>query len=94
MLNITKNEEEGLVVDEDVLRIFVRVIKSLRGPKLLQRGPSTSNKDTENDDVEEEREEKKDKGGPSFRSDRRIIRLTIAKYWTDQIISKYRATRK
>lgn len=95
MLNLTKNEKGGLVVDEDVLRVFVRSIKSLQGPKLLQRGPSTSNKNKENDEVEEQQqEESKPKGGPSFRSDRRIIRLVIAKYWTDQIISKYRASRK
>jgi len=83
-------------VNEEVLTIFVNTMKSLGGPKLLHRGPSTtqhSGCDEEEggaDDVAGKSEKDDGKNGPSFRSDRRIARLVIARYWSDQIISKYK----
>lgn len=92
MLCIVKDDTE---IDEDLLLMFVSVMKTLGGPKLLQRGPSSSNKEDNDggggadDPIQEE---SKAGSGPSFRSDRRIARLIIARYWADQIISKYKAS--
>mmetsp|Transcript_4541 Transcript_4541/g.6659 ORF Transcript_4541/g.6659 Transcript_4541/m.6659 type:complete len:286 (-) Transcript_4541:67-924(-) len=90
MLGIVRNDAE---IDEDTLFTFVSVMKTLGGPKLLQRGPKSSNRDEEDGGADEPmREVMNEGGGPSFRSDRRITRLIIARYWADQIISKYKAS--
>ncbi len=97
MLGMVKDDAE---IDEEVLLMFCSVMKTLGGPKLLQRGPSSTNR---GDDGEEDggdgggadepiKEDSKEGSGPSFRSDRRIARLIIARYWADQIISKYKAS--
>jgi hypothetical protein len=93
------NDNDDGIVNEEVLQVFVNTMKSLGGPKLLHRGPSTTqhNDDDENNDNDNEGgaddadkgEKDEGKSGPSFRSDRRIARLVIARYWSDQIISKY-----
>jgi hypothetical protein len=93
MLGMTKNKVEGdkkeIIIDDEALRMFVAVVRSLGGPKLLHRGPSTS-EDAENEGTDNAwKDDTKNKGGPSFRSDRRITRLVIARYWADQLISKY-----
>jgi hypothetical protein len=74
------------------LRMFISVMRSLGGPKLLHRRPRSLNiEHAETGEADESgNEDTKAKGGPSFRSDRRIIRLVIARYWADQIISKYK----
>ena len=81
------------IIDQDALYKFVRLMKSLGGPKLLQKGhslSSTSNKANDSDDDDIDVKDRKPSNGPSFSSDRRIVRLVIAKYWADQIISKYK----
>jgi len=97
--------EEGMkamtmVVNEEVLDVFVRVFVDLGGPKLLHRNPpSAAAAATQEggEDQEEEEEGGADDGDDqavkeaSFRSDRRIVRLMIARYWADQLISKYDA---
>jgi hypothetical protein len=94
-----KRETQDQQVDEEVLTIFINTMKSLGGPKLLHRGPSTSTQHSGCDEGEGEggADDAAGKGeiddgkkGPSFRSDRRIARLVIARYWSDQIISKYK----
>eukprot|EP00555_Chaetoceros_dichaeta_P007188 CAMPEP_0198264746 /NCGR_PEP_ID=MMETSP1447-20131203/17236_1 /TAXON_ID=420782 /ORGANISM="Chaetoceros dichaeta, Strain CCMP1751" /LENGTH=115 /DNA_ID=CAMNT_0043953809 /DNA_START=1 /DNA_END=348 /DNA_ORIENTATION=+ len=83
-------------MNEDVLDVFVKMFVDLGGPKLLQRGPST----TVSADDQGEEEGGADDGDDhiakeaSFRSDRRIARLMIARYWADQLISKYKAVIK
>jgi len=103
--NDVKNEEEKLEINQDVLDVFLASMKSLIGPKLLERGPSTSKSGKNGNDEDEggaddaDAEEmivekgSKKKKGPSFRSDRRIVRLIILRHWADQIIRKYRETR-
>eukprot|EP01083_Nonionella_stella_P220864 789733_1 len=104
MLKIAKKSssaEEGggdvIEVDNEVLSMFVSVMKSLGGPKLLHRAPSLStSEDPESKDGADDtwKVDTKGKKGPSFRSDPRIARLIIARYWADQIISKYRISCK
>lgn len=92
-------------LDEDVLDVFADLMLSMGGPKLLHRAPKKSESmssggdgsDGEGGDDDEggaddaEGEAAPGQTGPSFRSDRRMVRLLIARYWADQIISKYRA---
>ena len=108
MLNIAKKSKEKpeeLEIDEEVLKMFVEVMKGLGGPKLLHRGPSTTKKTTDEEgknDVSDEKEEdapvgieeEEDVAQPSFRSDRRLARLVVARYWADQLISKYNSCTK
>lgn len=73
-------------LDEKVFDAWIRRMKSLGGPKLLERGPSSSTTTTTNEG---------DVDGPqpasttSFQSDRRIVRLMIAKYWANLLQKKY-----
>jgi len=64
--------------------------KSLGGPKLLERNAKKSadyDSDNEDDDGKEKEEENNgvDPDVPSFRSDRRIIRLLIARCFADAL---------
>jgi hypothetical protein len=96
------SDNNEIEIDELILSTFVKVMKSLGGPKLLHRGPSSSPGEYGENGIGEygeigetdEVEETKGKGGPSFRSDRRIARLVIAKYWADQIMSRYKTSCK
>mmetsp|Transcript_726 Transcript_726/g.2142 ORF Transcript_726/g.2142 Transcript_726/m.2142 type:complete len:358 (-) Transcript_726:86-1159(-) len=72
-----------------------------RAPKKKKEKPASdggSNDEQGGDDDEDEGGADDAEGetvpgqdGPSFRSDRRIVRLLIARYWADQIIGKYQA---
>eukprot|EP00568_Trieres_chinensis_P005816 CAMPEP_0183293254 /NCGR_PEP_ID=MMETSP0160_2-20130417/2009_1 /TAXON_ID=2839 ORGANISM="Odontella Sinensis, Strain Grunow 1884" /NCGR_SAMPLE_ID=MMETSP0160_2 /ASSEMBLY_ACC=CAM_ASM_000250 /LENGTH=306 /DNA_ID=CAMNT_0025454341 /DNA_START=106 /DNA_END=1026 /DNA_ORIENTATION=- len=90
-------------LNEEVLDVLVNTIKSLGGPKLLHRAPKKvvsnagSDEDDEEggaDDAEAESETVPGQAGPSFRSDRRVVRLLIARYWADQLMAKYEAAKK
>ena len=63
-------------------------MKTLGGPTLLERGKSTSNKDDDNDDPDGPALESKS-ATPSFASDRRIIRLVIARIFADLLQAKF-----
>jgi hypothetical protein len=101
--------------NEENLNIWLEQMKSLGGPKLLERGPSTATSrcraatdENENDDgdVDGAEEHGGDTDGPistaqqqqqqqsktSFQSDRRILRLLIARYWADVFQQKYLAS--
>jgi hypothetical protein len=69
---------DGDVICESVLMSFLQRMVSLAGPTLLQRSNSNNSggKYRSND--------------PSFGSDRRVIRLIIARYWADKLIERYR----
>lgn len=100
-------ETRKYIWDEEILDVFADLMQSLGGPKLLHRAPKksvsmSSDGDGGSDDDGEggddeggaddaEGETLPGQTGPSFRSDRRIVRLLIARYWADQIIGKYRA---
>lgn len=96
ILDITNgSSNENMKVNQEILVMFINMMKSLGGKILLQRGPSSTitiaHEDEEVDvDADERVNEAKNGNGPSFRSDRRIARLLIARYWADTIISKYR----
>ena len=97
VVEIANEVEDGtLEMNNDVLRVFTSTVKSLGASKLLHRGPSTSKPgDAEAGGADDtDRENENGKAGPSFRSDRRIARLLIARHWADQIISKYRESIK
>lgn len=68
-------------VQADVLESWLLRMRTLGGPKLLERG--SKNPD---DDVEEP-----ERGAfkSSFQSDRRIIRLLIARYWADVLMKRF-----
>mmetsp|Transcript_15097 Transcript_15097/g.20561 ORF Transcript_15097/g.20561 Transcript_15097/m.20561 type:complete len:313 (-) Transcript_15097:286-1224(-) len=91
-------------INQPVLKMFVDlVVQLLAGPKLLHRGPPKPKPAEQHDSEDEDDDEDgaasggemvKGQKGPSFRSDRRIIRLLIARYWADQIIEKFRSQQK
>ena len=70
-------------IDEEALQVLLNRIQSLGGPKLLERGESKSEEGGADDGVQEGRK------GPSFRSDRRIVRLIVARHWADALRNKY-----
>jgi hypothetical protein len=81
-------------VNEEVLQTWFRQMQSLGGPKLLERG---SRSRTEDDDDDNDGEEGDADGpaaasasaGSSFQSDRRLLRLLIARYWADIFQKRY-----
>ena len=58
--------------------------KALGGPKLLDRKERSSIEDEE-EEGESEEEKKETASKPSFRSDRRIVRLLIARHFADTL---------
>ena len=92
LLRLQINENYGTMNDE-VLQVLLQRIQSLGGPKLLDRGPSKENDDDDNNDADgTDKQQQSSSDGPSFQSDRRIIRLIIARYWADLLMSKYLET--
>lgn len=90
---IKVSNAEGELI-HDVLQIWFDRMESLGGPKLLDRGVSQTQSDNDDDDdesggVDDGKVRDTGKTGPSFRSDRRIVRLLIARYWADSLIQKY-----
>jgi hypothetical protein len=94
------NDENHHHTDQDVLQIWINRMKSLRGPKLLSRHSSRANPNDQEDDGDDVDGPPNINGsknlisstGPGFQSDRRMIRLIIARYWADLLIQKYCAT--
>mmetsp|Transcript_19176 Transcript_19176/g.27302 ORF Transcript_19176/g.27302 Transcript_19176/m.27302 type:complete len:304 (-) Transcript_19176:1177-2088(-) len=89
-------------IKDVVVEAFVQYMVRLGGPKLLMRRhrPASDDSDSDrgddnNDDdvggkgVASSQATASAKEGPSFRSDRRIVRLLIGRYWADRIINKY-----
>lgn len=87
---IIEDSEEEWKVDEKTLGIFLKRMISLAGPTLLARAANVANDDDKNDDgAEQDSDSTSNK--PSFRSDRRVARLMIARCWADRLIEKYRS---
>ena len=59
-------------------------MKSLGGPKLLEKGKSSSDREDEEEDPDVAVTVLS-----SFQSDRRVVRLLIARYWADLLMKKY-----
>lgn len=85
-------------IKEDVVEAFLHYMVKLGGPKLLARAPpprrdadcsSSSFHEGGDEDAAAATESSSNQAGPSFRSDRRIIRLLIGRFWADRIISQY-----
>ena len=105
-----KNEETRTfdTMNVDALDALVATVESLGGPKLLHRAPKKTKPIEKTGDSDEGDDSDDDEGGaddadeapvpgqtgPSFRSDRRIVRLLIARYWADQIIQKCSTLKK
>ncbi|KAL7504351.1 hypothetical protein ACHAXN_002027 [Cyclotella atomus] len=75
---VNKSGDE-YVIHESVLMNFLQRMVSLAGPTLLQCSISSTSD-----------EKCSSSNDPSFRSDRRVIRLIIARYWADKLIQRYR----
>ena len=98
----TQHEGDNWKVNEEVLDMFLQRMVSLAGPTLLARAAKTSHEDDDDDDNgsgsdkdgSEEVADKNEPNIPSFRSDRRVIRLFIARYWADRLIEKYNEVQK
>lgn len=104
----TMNSANNLIISDDVFRVFLDMMVSLGGQKLLARRPKkTSNTDKNevedvddvNDDLvqdgsEQYQLESNKRSGPSFRHDRRAVRLLIARYWACQLITRFNADTK
>ena len=87
--------EDG-VLQEELLDMWLARMKSLGGPVLLERGKSMTpktNGDDENDEEGDPDGPSEASAGssakPSFASDRRIIRLIIARVFADWLQEKY-----
>jgi hypothetical protein len=81
-------------LDERRVQIWLERLQSLGGPKLLDRGPLKDCEETgDADDVHAASSSGTNDNptsmGPSFQSDRRMIRLIIARYWADLLMDKY-----
>ena len=66
--------------------MFIRVDTNLNTPPRMDRPFDESNRN--------KIEHWDEPNIPSFRSDRRVIRLFIARYWADRLIEKYNQKRK
>ena len=85
----TKAKDGKYEINTKILHLFLNMMYSLGGPKLLARAPrKEEDEDGDADDVEANTE------GPSFRADRRVIRLLIARYWSDLIMNAYKKAHK
>ena len=99
---IIEDSEEEWKVDEKILGVFLKRMISLAGPTLLARAARVENNShgDNNDDSSDDGDDKDDgqsdytNNKPSFRSDRRVARLMIARYWADRLIEKYRSMQK
>jgi hypothetical protein len=82
--------------NEEALGMWFRQMLLLGGPKLLERAASNSRANGDDEDNDDDA----DTGGPSapiasaassFQSDRRLIRLLIARYWADEFQKRFLA---
>jgi len=102
---LTYDKRGGFVLEFDqeslseACRIVVARMVSLGGAKLLTRHTKNGNSTNANEDDDDGDEDDDDTDGvgkeivaqgPSFRSDRRMIRLMIAKHWADLIMEKWK----
>lgn len=83
-------------ISKEVFNVWFNRIKSLGGPKLLQRGSDTTNENgIDNNHDQEEADNTGKAVGKSragFSSDRRIIRLIIARVWANSLQKKFLAS--
>lgn len=85
-LPLVSEDENNGVLQEDLLQVWLQRMKALGGPVLLERGKSGSSKDN---DGEADGPTTTASAKPSFASDRRIIRLVIARIFADLLREKF-----
>ena len=96
------NDNNDTATCKKIIDIWLQRQESLGGPKLLERAVKvvTDDDDSEGDDegdadgaVQPQQQEdpapSNSEAGPSFRLDRRLIRLVIARYWADVLQKAY-----
>uniref|UniRef100_A0A7S2Y8X8 Uncharacterized protein n=1 Tax=Entomoneis paludosa TaxID=265537 RepID=A0A7S2Y8X8_9STRA len=87
-------QEDGETLMEENLEIWLTELQNIGSPgkQLLQRGISSAKKDGGHEDDEDGDADgpTKDAAKTSFASDRRIIRLIIARIWADLLQEKFR----
>jgi hypothetical protein len=101
---LLEDSEEEWKVNEETLDIFLKRMVSLAGPTLLARAAKVVTDDDDDDNTNDnssdddgtemdngQKSETSSNNKPSFRSDRRVARLMIARYWADRLIEKYRS---
>ena len=85
-------------IAEEVIEAYLQYMVTLGGPKLLARAPSRVSDNNESDDGEDDEggpddapkaSLKNQRSCPSFRADRRLVRLLIGRHWADRIIDQY-----
>jgi hypothetical protein len=72
--------------NERIIRIWLDRMSTLGGPTLLERTPKGVTDSGGADDAEDQKE---NSPKPSFRMDRRVIRLLIARLWADKLLDMY-----
>ena len=106
---VTKNPSDncgdgGLSINNDVLLVFLQRVVSLAGPTLLARAGKVHKDDDNDDDDDDDDDDDVDRDTPvgsetennvtSFRSDRRVARLLIARFWADSLIELYKEAKQ
>lgn len=78
-------------LDPEMVQMWFRRHQSLGGPKLLDRNPKISEEGGADDVNADETTAAPSSGagGPSFRADRRVIRVLIARHWADVLQRTY-----
>jgi hypothetical protein len=82
-------------LDPEMVQMWFRRHQTLGGPKLLDRNPKISEEGGADDvDVDADADgttaaPSSGAGGPSFRADRRVIRVLIARHWADVLQRTY-----
>lgn len=82
------------LLDPERVQMWFRRHKTLGGPKLLDRNPKSSNEEEEEGGADDAdgttaASSPSGPGGPSFRADRRVVRLLIARHWADVLQRTY-----
>jgi hypothetical protein len=73
---VTYNKsDDEYTINDSVIRHFLQRMVCLAGPTLLNCPTSDEASNTSS--------------SPSFRSDRRVIRLIITRYWADKLVEKF-----
>jgi len=89
--NLRVKDKEGNL-KEDILKIWLDRMQSLGGPSLLERAPRKVTSDDSEHDGDADDVEEIEAATPSFRADRRVVRLLVARYWADELIARFKSS--
>jgi hypothetical protein len=102
IVETAKDDTDAATVRWDIVEILLNRMQSLGGPKLLHRNAKEApgvNGDEEDgcpDDEDDadgpsQAQARDVSNGPSFQSDRRLMRWILARYWADRVIDQFHA---